>query len=80
MAQSTAAGIVSRLEQKEMVEGMSFSGDRRVKLVRLTEKGAACCQRMEMQMHQAEARLLSGLTQEEQEILMALLRKVRDSL
>lgn len=80
VAQSTAAGIVSRLEQKEMVEGMSFSGDRRVKLVRLTEKGAACCQRMEMQMHQAEARLLSGLTQEEQEILMALLRKVRDSL
>ncbi|MGN1059596.1 MAG: MarR family winged helix-turn-helix transcriptional regulator, partial [Clostridia bacterium] len=39
VAQSTAAGIVARLEQKGFVEGFGSASDRRVKLVRITPAG-----------------------------------------
>ena len=42
VAQSTAAGIISRLEQKGYAEGFGDAGDRRVKLVRITPAGRAC--------------------------------------
>ena len=35
VAQSTAAGIIARLEQKGLVEGLGDAADRRVKLVRI---------------------------------------------
>ena len=40
VAQSTAAGIVSRLEQKGFVECFGSAEDRRIKVVRLSESGA----------------------------------------
>ena len=43
VAQSTAAGIISRLEQKGYVEGFGDAGDRRVKLVRIG--GTGVCRR-----------------------------------
>lgn len=39
VAQSTAAGIVIRLEQKRYIEGFGDSSDRRIKQVRITESG-----------------------------------------
>ena len=41
VAQSTVVGIVSRLEQKKLVESFSHSSDKRIKLVRITQAGAA---------------------------------------
>ena len=80
VAQSTAAGIVARLEQKGLVEPVGDPNDRRVKLVRITKAGRACCRGAKQNMEQAETELLSGLTAAEREIFFVLLHKVRDSL
>ena len=69
VAQSTVAGIVSRLEQKEL-------DDRRVKMVQITPQGVGCCQRADQDMQCAEEALLSGLTDAEREIFLILLKKV----
>ena len=80
VAQSTAAGIVSRLEQKGYVEAFGDAEDRRVKLVRITPAGCACVVNAEKDMAQAEQKLLSALTETEREIFYVLLQKVRSSL
>ena len=80
VAQSTAAGIVARLEQKGFVEGFGDPADRRVKLVRITAAGEACCRQAERNMEQTETNLLSGLTETERSIFLTLLKKVRDTL
>lgn len=80
VAQSTAAGIVSRLEQKGLVECFGDAEDRRVKVVRLSEAGAGCCRTADARMAEAERQLLSSLTEAERDIFILLLRKVRDSL
>ena len=76
VAQSTAAGIVSRLEQKGFVESFGDPGDRRIKLVRITEEGLRCCEKAELNMAGAENKILSPLTETEREIFHTLLKKV----
>lgn len=80
VAQSTAAGIVARLEQKGLVEGMGSPEDRRIKMVRITAAGRQCCRYAERDMEETERLLLSGLTETEQSIFLSLLKKVRDTL
>ena len=80
VAQSTAAGIISRLEQKGYVEGFGDAGDRRVKLVRITPAGRACVGAALHHPAAAEGRLLPRLTEAERDIFYPLLKKVRDSL
>lgn len=80
VAQSTAAGIVSRLEQKGLVESFGDAADRRIKLVRITSAGCQCVADAEKDMVQAEQKLLSALTETEREIFFVLLQKVRNSL
>ena len=80
VAQSTAAGIITRLEQKGFVEGFGSPEDRRIKMVRITPAGMDCCHLAEEQMHEAEEQLLSGLTETEREIFHTLLKKVSDSM
>lgn len=80
VAQSTAAGIISRLEQKGFVESFGDAADRRVKLARITPEGMECAQAARREMEAAEERLLSGLTETERDIFYTLLKKVRDSL
>ena len=80
VAQSTAAGIVARLEQKGFVESFGDLADRRVKLVGITAEGESCCREAHRDMEQTETALLSGLTEAERDILLVLLKKVRDGL
>lgn len=80
IAQSTAVGLVSRLEQKKLVEGFGSAEDKRIKIIRITQEGAECCRQAQQHMTQAEEHILSGLTDTEKAIFLALLKKVRDSL
>lgn len=80
VAQSTAAGIVARLEQKGLAEGFGDAADRRIKRVRITPAGAECVRTALHHREETETRLLSGLTETERNIFYALLKKVRDSL
>ena len=80
VAQSTAAGIIARLEQKGLVESFGDAEDRRVKRVRITPAGVKCVRTALHHRDQAEKQLLSGLTETERDIFYSLLKKVRDSL
>lgn len=79
VAQSTAAGIVVRLEQKGFVEAFGSAEDKRIKMLRLTEAGLDCCADTQSNMQQAEQRLLSGLTETECVLFRSLLKKVSDT-
>ncbi|MGN1001318.1 MAG: MarR family winged helix-turn-helix transcriptional regulator [Oscillospiraceae bacterium] len=80
VAQSTAAGIILRLEQKGLAEGFGSPEDKRVKMVRITRAGMDCCRESELRMREAEEGLLSGLTETERTIFNALLKKVSDNM
>lgn len=80
VAQSTTAGIVSRLEQKGLVEGYGDAEDKRIKLVRITQAGMDKVLETEQDMAQTEEILLSGLTETERGILYSLLKKVKETL
>ena len=80
VAQSTAAGIVARLEQKGFVQGFEATDDRRVKLVRITPDGQACVHNSLQKRNVAEEELLGGLTEAEHKQFYILLKKVRDSI
>lgn len=80
VAQSTAAGIVARLEQKGFVEGFGDASDRRIKMLRITPAGEACCQLADQHMAAFEETLLSGLTEAERTTFVALLERVAGNL
>jgi len=80
LAQSTTAGLVSRLEQKGLVESYGDPSDKRVKFVRITLEGEQCCQVAEQSMLEAEAELLSGLTETEKDFFYSLLLKVSETI
>lgn len=65
VAQPTAVGIVSRLEDKGLVEGFSSKEDKRIKIVHITESGLNSCLKADTKMHQAEEQLLDGFSEEE---------------
>lgn len=79
-AQSTVAGLVSRLEKKGLVEALSDPADRRVKLVRLTEEGMRMHDTARQGIVASEERLTSLLTDEEKESLLNCLRKVYEAV
>lgn len=80
VAQSTAAGIASRLEKKKLVSYFSDSEDKRVKHIQLTESGICICENVRECLVETERHLLSGLTPEEEAKLHDLLQKVYDTM
>lgn len=80
VAQSTAAGIVSRLERKALVEAFGDPQDRRIKIIQITPKGIERVQTADLHRMEAEELLLSGLTETEKTIFYSLLKKVYDTL
>lgn len=80
VAQSTIAGIVSRLEQKGFVEAFGDAADKRIKVVHITPAGELCCAEAACQMDAAEETLLQGFSDEERTMLNHLLTRVADNL
>ncbi len=76
VAQSTALGIVSRLERKGLVECFGDPADRRIKMVQITANGTNCCCRAVRYVRTAEEQLLAGLTDEERAAFYTLLLKL----
>ena len=54
-----SGGIISRLEQKGLVEGCVDAGDKRIKLVRITQSGIARVLETEHEMTHVEENLLN---------------------
>ncbi|MCC8100977.1 MAG: MarR family transcriptional regulator [Clostridiales bacterium] len=49
VAQSTAAGVIVRLERKGLVEGFVPKEDKRLKYIRLTKTGKEICEASELE-------------------------------
>ena len=80
VAQSTVAGIVSRLEQKGLVEALGDASDKRVKRVRITAAGEKCCAESAYHKEEADQKLLSGFSDAEREEFHRLLEKAVKNL
>ncbi len=80
IAQSTVAGIISRLEQKGFVEAFGDAADKRVKLVHITLAGEACCRDAAGYMEQADQTLLKGFSEEEKETFNRLLARAAENM
>lgn len=80
VAQSTVAGIVSRLEQKGLVEAIGDASDRRVKVVRITAAGESCCREAAGHMADAEEALLRGFSEEEKVTFNRLLARAAQNM
>lgn len=75
-SQATIAGIVSRLESKQLVEPVPDENDRRIKKIRLTEAGRSISNMAKERLKMMEQWLTSSLSPEEAEELERLLNIV----
>lgn len=80
VAQSTIAGIVSRLEQKGFVEAFGDAADKRIKRVHITTAGEKCCAEAACHKEEAEKKLLKGFSEGERKLLGELLEKAARNL
>ncbi len=65
LSQPTVAGLIMRMDEKGIVDSFTDKSDRRVKIVRLTQKGEECLSRASVPMENAESTLVSGLSDDE---------------
>ena len=77
--QPTLAKAISRMERTGFVERAADPGDRRVTLLRLTERGEAVVQGVIAGWAEADRASTSGLTEAETHELTRLLNNVRDN-
>ena len=79
VSQPTMVGILNRLVQKDFVEVLTDSEDKRIRKAHLTQKGADKCKEGYKHMRSAEEMLLKCLTDDEKTEFNRLLSKVRKS-
>ena len=79
VSQPTMVGILNRLVQKDLVEVLTDSEDKRIRKAHLTQKGADKCKEGYKHMNSAEEQLLKSLTTNEKKEFNRLLLKVRKS-
>ena len=80
VSQPTMVGLLSRLEQKNLVEILADPDDKRIRIAHLTQKGEAKCKGGYKHMKSAEELLLKGLTAEEKREFLRMLIKIRDAM
>ena len=80
LAQSTTAGLISRLEQKGLVSVYGDKDDKRIKYVEITALGIKLCQEAEQDKEHTEEELVSCLSETERKTFFSLLKAVNDTL
>ena len=65
VSQATMAGIVKRLEEKGMLDSYTLENDKRIKMIRLTEKGKNVCAKSKEMMIKSEKKIKSLYSEEE---------------
>lgn len=76
LAQSTTAGLISRLEQKKLVIVSGDKDDKRIKYVAITSLGEKFCSEARLEMEHTERKLLENLSAGEEKTLLSLLEKI----
>ncbi|MCI9125440.1 MAG: MarR family transcriptional regulator [Eubacterium sp.] len=79
LAQSTTAGLISRLEQKGLVAVLGDRDDKRIKYVEITALGTKYCEDAKLEMNDTEEKLVASLSETERKTFLSLLKKVNDT-
>ena len=79
VAQSTAAGVVVRLEKKNLIRAVGDPADRRVKILQITDAGREICAAAEADMKAFDRGMLSCLSDGEREQLLRLMTRVYEA-
>lgn len=80
LAQSTTAGLISRLEQKKLVFVTGDKDDKRIKYVEISPLGEEYCNNARQEMQHTENELLKHFSMEEKELFLSLLKKANSNL
>lgn len=73
---ATSGSVIERLERKGWVRREPAAKDRRRRLLWLTDAGSATLAALMVPIGQTQARLMAPLSQDEQQVLLGLLRKL----
>lgn len=79
LAQSTTAGLISRLGQKGLICVTGHPEDKRIKYVEMSALGMEYMENAEQEINHGEEKLLFCLTETEIETFRILLKKVAES-
>lgn len=80
VAQSTTAGLLRRLQEKNLIDCCDDPKDKRIKVACLSQKAESHCAQVRRNIAQSNRLMMSGLTQEEIDTLADLLSKVYSNL
>lgn len=75
LSHPTVSGLLSRMEAKGFVAVTPDPDDRRVKRIRLLDKGMACSRRIEASVRNNEETIVQGFTQEERALFADFLQR-----
>lgn len=75
LSHPTVSGLISRMEAKGFVAVTPDPDDRRMKRIRLLEKGMACSRRIEASVRNNEETIVQGFTQEERALFADFLQR-----
>jgi len=79
VTRGTLTGILDSLERRGYVARRPHDGDGRMRVVTLTELGREKVDELRPRIHQAERRLVAGLTAEEQAALVGMLAQLQNA-
>lgn len=77
ITKATVSQTLNRLELKELVEEHPLPSDGRVKIISLTKKGHIIQQDFEENFRKVNSNLESGISEEEKELLVRILERIR---
>lgn len=77
---SNVTGLVDRLDSQDLIERTVDPNDRRVKVIKLSEKGCVCRDEMFKSLREAEVADLQKLSPQEQKTLNELILKLTEDI
>jgi DNA-binding MarR family transcriptional regulator len=80
VSKANMTGLIDHLERQGLVKRVTDTRDRRARLARVTKEGETLLERFVPVHYRNLNRLLEGLADEEKQILIKLLKKMRTSL
>ncbi len=80
VAQSTTARIVLNMERNGLVDSFGDASDKRVKYIRLTEKGKTLNEVARQKKDADETAMYSGFSEEEKQLFFSMLERIKRNI
>lgn len=80
VAQSTTVRIVQNMERNGLVDSFGDVSDKRVKYIRLTEKGKTLNKVAQQKKDADEAAMYSGFSVEEKQMFLSMLERIKNNM